>query len=255
MLKKRTKKLKINSAHSMDNGIVFYSKRHKGYLAVATIDEQGNITSKWMSKKEQKNKYKENIEPKEFLSLLLSFLAFMIILIFLMEYVSDNYFTQISLIVLATIEAFILRCYNDKKFRPNVHRFHSAEHMVINAYRKLNRVPTIEELRNYSRFDNTCGTNIITLIIVNNISLFYCSFIPDLLYMCIAIILSFGIVIILLKNGVLNFLQRFITDTPTDKELKVAIAGMTVWLENEQKEKEESKFLKFLHTLFRKVFL
>jgi len=73
--------------------------------------------------------------------------------------------------------------------------------------------------------------------------------------MCIAIILSFGIVIILLKNGVLNFLQRFITDTPTDKELKVAIAGMTVWLENEQKEKEESKFLKFLHTLFRKVFL
>ena len=48
----------------MDNGIVFYSKRHKGYLAVATVDEQGNITSKWMSKKEQKNKYKENIEPK-----------------------------------------------------------------------------------------------------------------------------------------------------------------------------------------------
>lgn len=255
MLKKRTKKLKINSARSMNNGIIFYSKRHKGYLAIATVDEQGNITSEWMSKKEYKNKYLENIEPKEFLGLLLSFLAFMVIEIFLVEYISDNYFIQISLIVLASIEAFILRCYNDKKFRPNVHKFHSAEHMVINACQKLNKVPTIEELSNYSRFDNTCGTNIVTLLIVNNISLFFCSFISDLFYMCVAIIFSFVIIMILLKNGFLNFLQIFITAPPTDRELQVAIAGMTVWLENEQKEKERCKFLKFLQKLFQRFFL
>ena len=44
---------------------------------------------------------------------------------------------------------------------------------------------------------------------------------------------------ILWKCGKLNFLQIFTTSEPTDKELLVAIAGLSVWLENEKKEKEK----------------
>ena len=37
----------------------------------------------------------------------------------------------------------------------------------------------------------------------------------------------------------LNFLQKFTTIIPTNKELDVAIAGMNVWFENEKKEEEK----------------
>lgn len=36
-------------------------------------------------------------------------------------------------------------------------KFHAAEHMLLNAYEDLNAVPTIDELRNYSRFRNSYG--------------------------------------------------------------------------------------------------
>lgn len=118
-------------------------------------------------------------------------------------------------------------------------KFHSAEHMVLNAYRKLNRIPSLEETRNFPKFSNTCGTNGMAQISITFILIFFTTFIPNLdsIHIRILIILSAIIALILSITGCLNFMQKFTTDIPTDTELKVAIKGMEVWLENEQKPK------------------
>ena len=127
--------------------------------------------------------------------------------------------------------------------------------MIINAYKKLERVPSLEEIREFSRFSNSCGTNVITQIVLSFILMFFCTFIPNIRLMNVAILSVNFVILILLQCGFLNFLQRYTTIVPTDRELLVAISGMNVWLENEKKEKEKFRFKKFLHRLFPKVFI
>ena len=107
--------------------------------------------------------------------------------------------------------------------------FHSAEHMAINAYEKLQRVPTLEEIKNFSRFSRYCGSRFIFSRICSFLmlcfSIAFLSMKYNLLYL-----ISIGIIIVFLiastKYGLLNFLQIFVTNKPSDKELTVAIEGL-----------------------------
>lgn len=257
----RTKKLSIDEATSVNNGILFYSKRHKDYVAIAIIDEQGNITTEWTTMKmykKQKSKSEKITEMKENFNFVISRLPFISVFSIFLDYAIRKdlmyglrtFLIGFSLLLLGSFIVLTSR----KQKRKNLYKFHSAEHMVLNAYRKLDRVPSLEEIYNYSRFSNSCGTNSTTQIVVSFILMFGCTFIPNPLYMILGIISVNVIVLILLQCGFLNFLQKFNTITPTDKELAVAIAGLNVWFENEKKEKEKSKFLKLLHRLFPRVF-
>ena len=126
--------------------------------------------------------------------------------------------------------------------------------MVINAYRELKRVPTLKEIRGYSRFSNTCGTNEITETVTSCIWMIFCTFISNPMYMLMVMLAGNIIILILLRFGYLNFLQRYTTAVPTEIELRVAIEGMRVWLENEKKEKERSRIRKILQKLFPRTF-
>lgn len=255
-------KLEIAHAHSMNNGICFYSKRHKNYIAIATTNEQGIIATEWTTikkYKKYKSKQDKKAEMKRFVKFILIVFPFIDILLRLsMKLSTINLIYGIrtlllgySLIFLVT---FIIYTRIERKQKKDLYKFHSAEHMVLNAYSKLKRVPTIKEIYQYSQFNNACGTNATTQVVISCILMFACSFIPNILYQLIAMLLVNIIVLILLKCGCLNFLQKFTTITPTNTELLVAIEGMNVWLENEKKEKEKSKFFKFLLRLFPRVF-
>lgn len=255
------KKLKIDHAQSMNNGILFYSKRHKHYVAIATINEEG-ISTEWITMKQyRKNRSKaEKIAKiKELVKLELSIFPFALVLSRLVTLAMTKrpiwgirtFLLGFSLLLLG---AFLVYTNRVKKQAKNLYQFHAAEHMALNAYKKLKRVPSLEEIHQYSRFHNDCGTNLTTLILVSFTLFFICSFIPNPLYHLIGLLFVTVIVFILLQCGLLNFLQNFTTIPPTDEELMVAIAGMNVWFENEKKEKEKSKFFKFLHRLFPRVF-
>lgn len=254
--------LKITHAHSMNSGILFYSKRHKDYVTIATTDEYGNITTEWTTlKKYKKNKSKEEkiIETKKMFILYILVLPFVIILFTLTEWLTNQNpiwgtrALQLGLSLLFLFSFIITSSYERKEER-NAYKFHSAEHMVLNAYRKLKRVPSIEEIYQFSQFSNSCGTNTTTLLVIFFALSFICSFISNSSYRLLVLILADLLVLILLQRGFLNFLQKFTTIKPTDKELAVAIAGMNAWLENEKKEKKETNFFKFLRRLFPKVF-
>lgn len=256
------KKLKISHAHSMNNGIRFYSRCHKDYVAIATINEEGIISTEWTTMKQYKknrSKTEKMAIIKKFIKLELSILPFAMVLSILVTLAmakkpiwgTRTFLIGYSLLLLGI---FLVYTNREKKQSKNLFRFHAAEHMVLNAYKKLKRVPSLEEIHQYSRFHNDCGTNLATLILVSFTLFFICSFISNPLYHLIGLLFVTVIVFILLQCGLLNFLQNFTTIPPTDKELMVAIAGMNVWFENEKKEKEKPKFFKFLHRLFPRVF-
>ena len=154
---------------------------------------------------------------------------------------SDRLFTQNLIlgmrffligVILITLGIFIsinIIEKNEKEWR----RFHSAEHMVLNAYKKLKRVPSLSEISQFSRFNNVCGTNIYTQIIINFSLMFACTFISNPFYELTGMLLVNALVPNLVQNGFLNFLQKFTTMSPTDKHLIVAIEGLTVLLKNE----------------------
>lgn len=236
-------KLKIDHAYSMDNGIRFYSKRHKGYVAIATVDEIGNIKTEWTTMKKyekEKNKHDKSADRKKLFIFILCVLPFVTIFSILLEWaISKDTILGMRFLYMGCafmlLSVFVIYTFIERKKGKNAYKFHSAEHMVLNAYRKLKRVPSLEEIREYSRFSNSCGTNATTQIVMNFTLMFLCTFISNPLYSIIGMLSASIIVLILLQCGFLNFLQKCTTIIPTDKELSVAIAGMNVWFENEKK--------------------
>ncbi len=252
------KNLKISHAEAMNNGILFYSKRHKNYVAIAFIDEQDNITTEWTTRKKSKShkdKHEKITEMKDMFTIVPALIILYVLVLWVMSknpiYGIRTFLMGYSLLVLGS---FIVRHTGKRREEKIWYKFHSAEHMVLNAYKKLKRVPSLEEIYQYSRFRYSCGTNQTTQIVMSFSLMFACSFIPDLSYRFIGSLSVNVIIMILLRCGFLNFLQFFTTAKPTDRELVVAIAGLTVWLENEKKEKEKSRFSKFLHRLFPRIF-
>lgn len=229
---------KMSNAESMDKGIVFFSNKHKDYVAMATINEQGEIKAEWITIREYKN-YKNNNRKNKTIMNMFYFTLFLLTTVFVV--LSDRLFTQNLIlgmrffligVVLITLAIFIsinIIEKNKKEWR----RFHSAEHMVLNAYKKLKRVPSLSEISQFSRFNNVCGTNIYTQIIINFSLMFICTFISNPFYELIGMLLVNALVPNLVQNGFLNFLQKFTTMSPTDKHLIVAIEGLTVLLKNE----------------------
>lgn len=110
-------------------------------------------------------------------------------------------------------------------------RYHAAEHMSLKAYEKLGRAPTtIEEVRQCSRYDEYCGSMIllrpIMAVLPQLIVLSICPYLNSMGYI-ICFLLSFIISSYLMCTKKIKYLQIFITNKPTDLEIKNAIAGLT----------------------------
>ena len=229
--------LKVDHAHSMNNGIRFYSKRHKGYVCISTVNDEGIITTEW---KKMKKYEKEKSAEKKLFKLILCVVPFFTIFAILLKWAMRKepmlgmrfLFLGYASMLLGV---FVLTTYIERKKTKNAFKFHSAEHMVLNAYNKLQRVPTIDEIWQYSRFSNSCGTNITTQLVVTFMLMFVATFISNPLYMMLGMLFADIIVLIFLRCGLLNFMQILSTQKPTEQELLVAIEGMIVWLEHEKK--------------------
>ncbi|MBR2289159.1 MAG: hypothetical protein IJ867_00690 [Clostridia bacterium] len=109
-------------------------------------------------------------------------------------------------------------------------KYHAAEHMVLNAFRDLKRVPTLEEIKHYSRFSEYCGSmefidkftiHGLTSLLIALSGLFPLSI---HIFICIAYLL----ILLFCNTGkVTKFLQVAVTTPPTDLELEVAIEGLS----------------------------
>lgn len=229
----------VKHAISMENGIIFYSQKHNNHVAVATIDAQKNITTKWTTvEKYEKSKSKEKRIREKRENLKRTAIRIPLVVIFTIIWdmqVKRGTIYGMRVILLGLSVMLIINFLFNLEYIKNARRilrFHGAEHKVLNAYEELGRIPTIEEVKKFSRFSNRCGTNITTYVI-DNILMIMASYINNPLRRLGIIIIINVVFITLVEAGCFNFLQRLNTSEPTVEEIKVAIEGLKVWHENE----------------------
>lgn len=237
----------ISEARSKKNGIVFYSNICPMIGTETFRDDSGTIHSRIILA--NLDKFIDylgilNEKDKSFNKRIA--IVFDAILISLCLLLSKNLCTVLAAIyfsVLASFDFFrfvevVYQMKSKKGKERSTARFHAAEHMVINAYEKLQRVPTFDEVKKSSRFSKECGSrNIInklcfyTLI---SLTIAFAAKLNSLVY-CILIISIFIFTVISKYTGWLRFMQVFITTPPSDSEIELAIEGVKAFEKMEEK--------------------
>lgn len=92
-------------------------------------------------------------------------------------------------------------------------RHHGAEHMVLNAYEQLGRVPTVHEAQSASRCHKNCGSVPVCKRLILEIGLVLTVFLP--------IPLAMILVAIVLKKHL--WLQILFTNKPEDEDLRLMV--------------------------------
>ena len=164
-----------------------------------------------------------------FLAALLKNETFFLVVTMFSLFISLNLFKLLHVIYEMKISK---RLYKTSKFV-------AASHMATNAYKKLQRIPTLEEVKKYSRFSSDSkicmpisGIFSQTMLIIFLIFFNEVSFGILVLFSIIIPVVSFFIT----TSGILNFLQVFVTSKPSDEELKVAITGIRLYEKMEDAE-------------------
>lgn len=165
-------------------------------------------------------------------------LLFDTILIFLAALIKNETFfiavTMFSLFISLNLFKLLHVIYEMKisKRLYKTSKFVAASHMATNAYNKLQRIPTLEEVKKYSRFSSNSKICMpISRIFSQAMLILFLIFFGNVSF---GILLFFSIIIpvasfFITSSGILNFLQVFVTSKPTDEELKVAITAVRIY--------------------------
>lgn len=230
------KNYKVN-AQSERNGIIFHSKTCP-LVGIATFrDESGEIQRiivpiqlvNYMNylvtlceKKKSHSKHRALIFDVLLITicLLSGKMGFVFMAVCFSLLVSFNLFTFIEM-------SYEMK--SKKGSKQSIARYHAAEHMVINCYEKLKRIPTFEEVKKASRFSKDCGNRVIIHKIVMgslfSLSLLFFSTQWIIIYFLLCILIAiFGIFAD--EKGWLRFLQVFVTAKPSDEDIDLAIEGI-----------------------------
>lgn len=212
--------------------------------AVACLEEDGSITIHnervFEPKKEamvrfQKEERTVQKLKKWFFAGFVVLWVLMIPVAFIHEYLM-NVFMSLGFICLGfakiapMIYQYVQRCRGNETIR-KIHRFHSAEHAVINAYYDLKRVPTLEEIKNYSNYSYYCGVVPMVRNAWPYLLLGLCRLVPGGWYF-LALLVVFATMV--LFNKKMYFFEYFSLLEPTETEYKVAIAALNGALENKR---------------------
>jgi len=250
----------IFEARSKENGIVFYSKIFPSIGSETFFDDDGNMKSRlistqldeWFDISEVLNE-KDATYRKRNLMIFNIFLIFFSIIAFVFSgnfgfVIASIFFSEFGSYDFYRFARISYEMKTKNGSKRSTSKFHAAEHMAINAYIKLQKIPTVEEVKTFSRFSKKCGSR----KIISRI--FYCSmisiamaFLPyyNFLIYLIAVLLITEFTRVAEKNGWLAFLQVFITSKPSNKEIELAVEGLRQFeIMEEQLKKIEQDFIK-----------
>ena len=111
-------------------------------------------------------------------------------------------------------------------------RMEAAKNMAINAYNTRKRIPTMEELRASSRYSVTCPyRKQLTWVSTCAFICLMGSFVSrSSLKVCVIFIVLYGILSFIVKKyELIEYLQFFVTNEPTDEELELAHQGLRLF--------------------------
>lgn len=253
------RKTKIREARSIKNGIIFCSSSIPLIMVKSTINEKGEIRTRVIDQiTEREEDLKEQEGNKRKNMLIKAYLTDLIILtIMILLKVDTRLFTgMVTFSIVGThyLCPVLYNIYNIKYKYKSLGRFHSAEHMVINAYNKLDRIPSLQELKKSSRFSNNCGSNKTNSIIIMFAFISFAG--PFLIKMGVIkyliIMMLIPIIIAVLSSvGAINIFQVFVTNKPTDIELRVALEGLEKYEDLESQIKDISRIEDFMEIMIK----
>ena len=239
-------------ARSFENGIVFYSRVFDNNALKAYYDENDTIKIEMVTDEyeETEKEKQENEEKRKLYIKQASILSG--VLIGLAVSLTHDFFWIFGAILFSIYAAFdfINVCHTIKATRMkdekgrSVAKFHSAEHKVINAYLKLGRVPTFEEIKKESSLSDNCGSLIIIRKIVYFIILSLITPICGINAFIYALFII-GLIICVRTSrqnpGMLKFFEYFFLSKPTDVELNLALEGIKEYDKMEEENKKEAE--------------
>lgn len=225
----------IRGAYSKKNGIVFYSNTIPLISCETFRDESGEIQSRIvLTALVQNYDVEENEKTVTFIKKeIVMFDTILIGIAMLLKNINAIFGAiYFSLFVSKDFFDFIKTIYQFKSKKGKQYSrctFHAAEHMAINAYESLQRIPTLDEAKKYSRFSKGCGSNQVLFKVIRFTTLSVLIVLGGIMnprsYL-ITVALIFTFMIIAYKKSWIIFLQVFFTNVPSDSELEVAIEGI-----------------------------
>ena len=220
--------LEISSGRSQKDRITFRSTNKTIYFvnksATAISNEDGTISIDY-------EEY-ESSPIKVLVFTLLLFGTFLLLKTFVLMPVIENngdliflyFIPTIAYLILSIYEIISLRYKGGKEFLKN----HAAEHMVIAAYKKFKRIPTLEEAKKFSRINRSCGASIYSAFITGQLIGFSVYFltgfiIPEIVLFIVPLLFSSSTSFNLLGK----LAQFFTTSKADDANIKLAISAIT----------------------------
>lgn len=226
---------KIDRARSLDNGIVFYSSKIPFFGVKSELTSNGkNQTSPVFTPFEDFIEGLNHDDMKNVKNIRFIVCALYIALAFILldgglisSALIFTFFVSKKLIFLI-YQAFCMHSKNGSKVA--LGRFHAAEHMAVNAYNSLKRVPSLSEVKKYSKLTEHCGS----MLMINNVVLNLNTCLIGLLYLrfgfvpgLIVTIVTTLLLIYAQKKNAFLFLQNLVLGEATNTELQVAIEGLS----------------------------
>lgn len=240
----------VGEARSKKNGIVFYSNTFPLIGSETFRDDCGTIHSRIIPvRSDEFIEYLGTLDEKGNSFNKWKVIAFDIILASICLLSGNLWFViasiYFSILVSFDLFRFIRVAYQMKSKKgkeSSTARFHAAEHMVINAYEKLQRVPTFDEVKKSSRFLKECGSSkILYKISSYTLMSLIIAFVAEwniYIYFLLVIIIPIFMAIANKKRW-LRFLQVFVTEIPSDSEIELAIEGIKAFERMEEKLNDE----------------
>lgn len=191
-----------------------------------------------------KRKRLEKTKGFPWLAIILIFIPFIINLIIMSNVLLNKisvYFcllVPLVLFVIAMVMAILVRLEGTEMIKN-----HGAEHMVFNAYKSLKRVPSILYVKEFSRYSEVCGSNMLSVPIMTQLA---SGMLCYILWLCVSanligtflshFIMFVGCICINI-NALKNYYSRFYgvfgrifqlitTAKPDNKNLMLAITAL-----------------------------
>ena len=220
---------RVKGAEAYNNGI--WLELDRGQYILSTEKEVKFISYKEIIKLQSARDFNK----KGIIVLIVWLLAYIILYVSLVN-LKFSLLNDLRIILAMSVVLNFLKFYFDNRIilGENVLRYHAAEHMVFNAWQNLKKVPTLGEIKKFSRFHKLCGTNSTTIFLGILISILLSTFLVNIGLSIAMIACCICILICANKLGYLNLLQFISTKEPTDKELTVAIKALKFLKENIQ---------------------
>lgn len=176
----------------------------------------------------------------------LFFACFILIAISTGTYLTKVFQSFIFILIAISVEPEIFAIFvNAKIFRKkkfiDLMRYHGAEHAAINAFYDLGIVPSIDEIKKYSRFSLKCGSLSGLYKIAGWCVPAIAVLFPNYWCTLLVAVILYILLIIMYNKEKLYFMEFMVTSNPTDSEYEVAIEGLTKVLD-EYKKMENSSF-------------